>query len=115
LAPSASGGFPQLEGLRQAFWDLRYKHAVAGNVHIQVMAPGRHDTIHRRFVAQHGSRAYSIGFYVADVDEAERVLRSRGLRVVSKGRHENGLGFTYFGTLGPLGVNLCVRPSPKAY
>jgi len=117
------GGFAQLEGLRldgnpdheEAFWDLGYKHAMAGNVHIQVMAPGRHDTIHQRFVAQHGNRAYSVGFYIADVDEAERVLRERGLRVVWKGRHENGLGFTYFDTFERLGVNLCVRQSPRAY
>jgi methylmalonyl-CoA/ethylmalonyl-CoA epimerase len=117
------GGFTELSGLRldgsadeeEAFWDLGYKHALAGNVHFQVMAPGRHDTIHKRFVEQHGSRAYSVGFYVAAVDDAERYLQGRGLHVVWKGRHENGLGFTYFDTFDLLGVNLCVCQSPRTY
>lgn len=117
------GRFLELEGLRldgdpneeEAFWDLGYKHAMAGNVHFQVMCPGRHDTIHKRFVERHGNRAYSVGFYVGDVEHAERHLRDQGLRVVWRGRHENGLGFTYFDTFDLLGINLCVRQSPRAY
>ena len=56
-----------------------------------------------------------MGFYVADVEYAERELLNRGLRLLWKLRHENGLGSTYFDTIDQLGAHLCVRQSSRFY
>ena len=109
------GKLKVLEGMSvEEFDELGYRFVDVGGVHVQFMSPGEMDSPHKRFIAAHGARVFSIGFVVEDVDTAEDEMRSRGLEVLIKGRHENGWGFTYFDTFETLGVNICIRQSPKA-
>lgn len=109
------GRFKLLEGLDEAaFWKLGYKHAECGPIHLQVMSPADEDTGHKRFAAQYGRRVFSVGFVVDEIDRHEERLKSNGLEVLMKGRHEDGWGFTYFDTFRELGVNLCIRCNPEA-
>ncbi|MEO1198900.1 MAG: VOC family protein [Pseudomonadota bacterium] len=108
------GGFELLEGIDEdAFWKLGYKHAVCGDVHLQIMSPAEEDTGHKRFVAQHKRRVFSLGFVVDNLDAEESFVKSKGLNVLMKGRHQDGWGFTYFDTFDQLGFNLCIRTNPR--
>ncbi|MEO1198905.1 MAG: VOC family protein [Pseudomonadota bacterium] len=108
------GDFKLLQGLsREAFWNLGYEHVMVGRVHFQIMSPGIEPSPQKSYVDAYGPRAYSIGFYVEDTDDAERQMIDRGLTVAWKGRHQNGWGFSYFDTFKDLGVMICLRQSPK--
>jgi methylmalonyl-CoA/ethylmalonyl-CoA epimerase len=110
-----AGEFDVLEGItREEFRELGYRVATLGEVHLQFMSPGRMQSPHRKFIeASGGPRLFSAGFVVADIDEAEEELVRRGLQPMIRGRHQSGWGFTYFDTMMKLGLNICVRQSPR--
>lgn len=108
------GEYTQLEGDDpEALAATHYKFARIGDIHFQFMSP-KDDRPSRQnsFVKKYGSRVYSIGFLVDDVDAAEAAGIGFGLRVLAKGRHQDGWGFTYFDTFDDLGVYLTVRQNP---
>jgi methylmalonyl-CoA/ethylmalonyl-CoA epimerase len=92
------------------FWARDYRFCRVGPAHLQFMSPHRPGR-YQDFLDTYGNRVYSLGFVVDDVDAAEAELVGRGLTIRTKGRHEDGWGFTYFDTFDRLGVLLCVRQS----
>jgi catechol 2,3-dioxygenase-like lactoylglutathione lyase family enzyme len=82
----------------QAYRKLRYRYANLANYQLQLCQPDEGDTPQRQFLEQKGEGVYHLGFTVDHLDAAEKEGLRLGLDVISKGRLEDGSGFTYFDT-----------------
>jgi catechol 2,3-dioxygenase-like lactoylglutathione lyase family enzyme len=98
----------------EGFFDTRIRCAQIGPVQLQIVQPGKGQTIYKDFLEKNGEGVFHLGFVVPDIDAAEAAARGMGLAVISSGRRENGSGFTYFDTADQCGVTLLARQSPPA-
>lgn len=96
---------PNMDG----FMELRYVQAVVGDVEIQLVQPGEHDSPQKQFIEKYGEGVYHMGFVVDDVNKGEQVLKEKGLKILSRGRRPDQSGFDYFDTKNEAGVNLLIR------
>jgi catechol 2,3-dioxygenase-like lactoylglutathione lyase family enzyme len=115
--------FPSLEPFRHEldvpnaddFMDLEYRFTDLDNVQLQLCAPPKVGTLHRRFLDAHGEAVFHLGFSVDDCDAAEAYNRSLGL-TPKLGRLPNRNRFTYFDTDGRgAGVILQIRTATKPW
>jgi methylmalonyl-CoA/ethylmalonyl-CoA epimerase len=68
------------QGVREAM--LSPAQAEPGSAQLQLLAPLRPDSAIGRFLERSGPGLQQLAYRVADVDEAARVLRSRGVRLL---------------------------------
>jgi methylmalonyl-CoA/ethylmalonyl-CoA epimerase len=111
------GSFTQLQGAydEKGLSALHYKYVKIGDVHFQFMSPkDDRPSPHNSFLEKRGNGVYSVGFLVDDVDAAEAEGIRQGLKILMRGRHEDGWGYTYFDTAATLGINLTIRQNPYA-
>jgi hypothetical protein len=101
---------PNYEG----FITLRYVVAKIGDIELQLVQPSEFDSPQKQFLDTYGEGVYHIGFVVDDANEAEEILKVKGLKVLSRGRRSDQSGFDYFDTKKDAGVTLLTRKSaPK--
>ena len=98
----------------EGFYNLTIRCAQIGPVQLQLVQPGKGESIYKDFLEKHGEGVFHLGFVVDDVDAAQARVEQIGIRALSSGRRENGSGFTYFNTAEKAGVTLLVRQSPPA-
>lgn len=91
------------------FLALRYRIADLGPLELQLVEPGEGRSPQRDMLERQGPGVFSLGFEVDGLGPAERSLLEAGLRVLMRGRRDDGSGFTYFDTLDELGVSIIVR------
>jgi len=97
----------------EGFMHLRYVQATIGDIALQLVQPSSEfDSPQKRFLVTHGEGVYHIGFVVDDANEAETVLKEKGLKVLSRGRRPDQSGFDYLDTKKEAGVTLLIRKSP---
>jgi catechol 2,3-dioxygenase-like lactoylglutathione lyase family enzyme len=82
----------------EAYLKLRYRYANLANYQLQLCQPAEGDTPQWQFLKQRGEGMYHLGFAVDHLDAAEKEGVRLGLDIVSKGRLDDGSGFTYFDT-----------------
>lgn len=97
----------------EGFKELRFVQAFIGDVEIQLVQPGKHDSPQKRFLEKYGEGVYHIGFAVDDVNKGEKILKDKGLKVQSRGRRPDQSGFNYFDTKDEAGVILLIRKSAE--
>ena len=94
------------------FHKVKIKVVQIGPIQIQLIQPGEGKSHYKDFLEKKGEGVYHLGFVVDDVEDSEADLRKLGLKVLSRGRREDGSGFSYLDTAGKGGVVLLVRQSP---
>lgn len=98
----------------EGFYDLTIKCAQIGPVQLQLIQPGKGESLYKNFLREKGEGVYHLGFVVDDIEEAEVLVKEMGLHVISSGRRENGSGFTYLDTAKKGALTLLIRQSPPA-
>jgi methylmalonyl-CoA/ethylmalonyl-CoA epimerase len=111
--------YPSLEAFTEldvpdpdGFRGLRYRYTWIGDLQLQLCQPGPGETPQRRFLDERGEGVFHVGFEVPDADAADADAAARGVRVLMRGRRENGSGFSYYDTADRAGVILEIRQSP---
>lgn len=94
---------------------LTFVYCDSTSPQFQLCQPSDADTSQRKFLDEHGAGVYHIGFDADDVDAAEQAGKNLSLSVISRGRRDDGSGFTYFGTRPQIGVTLEVRKGSTAH
>ena len=97
---------------KEGFYDLTIKSARIGPVELQLIQPGKGESLYKDYLEKKGEGVYHLGFVVEDIDGSEAEVKSLGLGVISSGRRENGSGFSYLDTADKAGVTLLIRQSP---
>lgn len=97
-----------------AFRAVRVKWVQLGPVALQLMEPGKGDSLQRRVLESRGEGLFHISFRVEDVETAEAQARALGLDVLMKGRRADGSGFSHFDTAERGAALLSVRQNPGA-
>lgn len=95
------------------FYDIKVRCAQIGSVQLQLIQPGKGQTLYKDFLTQKGPGVFHLGFVVENLDQAEDQLVALGLKVISSGRRQNGSGFVYLNTAADGGVTLLVRQNPS--
>jgi methylmalonyl-CoA/ethylmalonyl-CoA epimerase len=93
----------------EAFKELKYRFCNLPNVQMQLCEPPQKPCPQREFLDSKGEGVFHIGFEVADADKAEAQGKASGMGVLSKGRRDNGTGFTYYDSAASAGVVLLTR------
>lgn len=96
----------------EGFYDLVIKCARLGNIELQLIQPGKGESLYKEFLEKKGEGVYHLGFVVEDIDKEEVCVKEMGIPVISSGRRENGSGFAYLDTVQKGGVTLLIRQSP---
>jgi len=96
----------------EGFYNLRIMVARMGAVDLQLIQPGQGKSLYREYLEKRGEGVYHLGFAVDDIDKAEAEVKRSGLRVISKGRREDGSGFAYLDSAERAGVTLLIRQNP---
>ena len=94
------------------FYNLKIKCVQIGPVQLQLVEPGKGDSLYRDHLEDKGEGVFHIGFEVNDIGKTDTEIEALGLNVLSSGRRENGSGFSYLDTASDAGVVLLVRQSP---
>jgi catechol 2,3-dioxygenase-like lactoylglutathione lyase family enzyme len=94
------------------FYHLKIKCAQIGAIQLQLVQPGQGDSLYKDYLENRGEGVYHLGFAVDDIDRSEAEVQAKGLGVISKGRRENGSGFSYLDTAEKAGVTLLIRQNP---
>ena len=98
----------------KGFYNLKIKCAQIGPVQLQLVEPGDGESLYKDHLRKKGQGVFHIGFEVEDISAADATLQTMGLEALSRGRRENGSGFSYLNTASQAGVVLLVRQSPPA-
>lgn len=96
----------------EGFYQLTIRCAQIGPVQLQLIQPGRGDSLYKQHLEKHGPGVYHLGFAVNDLTQARAEVRELGLKEKSSGVRDNGSGFAYLDTEKEAGVTLLVRQSP---
>lgn len=103
---------PEFEG----FMALKYVEARVGDIEIQLVQPSdKYDSPQKQFLDKYGEGVYHIGFVVDDVNEGEKVLESKGVKTISRGRRPDQSGFNYLDTKDDAGVVLLIRKTATGH
>lgn len=94
-----------------AFAAMQYRFVNLENVQLQLCQPPELDCPQRRFLDTYGEGVFHIGFE-HPYETAATAGADVGLRVLMRGRRDNGSGFVYFDTLEQAGVVLMTRQTP---
>ena len=98
----------------KGFYNLKVKWARIGPVQLQLVEPGDGESLYKDQLRKKGQGVFHMGFEVDDIGAADAEIETMGLNVLSRGRRENGSGFSYLNTASEAGVVLLVRQSPPA-
>jgi len=98
----------------EAFRELKYRFCNLPNIQLQLCEPPRKPCPQRDFLDSKGEGVFHIGFEVVDADKAEGEAKASGMHVLSRGRRDNGTGFTYYDTAPSAGVVLLTRATNPA-
>lgn len=97
---------------KEGFYNLTIKCAQIGPVELQLIQPGKGQSLYRDFLEKKGEGVYHLGFVVEDIETSDAEVKAIGLDVISSGRRKNGSGFSYLDTADKAGVTLLIRQSP---
>jgi catechol 2,3-dioxygenase-like lactoylglutathione lyase family enzyme len=97
-----------------AFRELKYRVCNLPSLQLQLCEPPHEPCPQRAFLDSKGEGVFHLGFEVGDADAAEREGVAAGMAVLSKGRRDNGTGFTYYDTADSAGVVLLTRATNPA-
>ena len=98
----------------KGFYNLKIRCAQVGPVQLQLIEPGDGESLYKEHLRKKGQGVFHMGFEVDDINDADSTIESMGLKALSRGRRENGSGFSYLNTASEAGVVLLVRQSPPA-
>jgi methylmalonyl-CoA/ethylmalonyl-CoA epimerase len=96
---------------KEGFLDTRIICAQIGDLQLQIVQPGKGNTIYKEFLEDKGEGVFHIGFQVDDIDDADKNAFNKGLKVLSSGRRDDGSGFSYYDTRKDAGIILLARQS----
>ncbi len=96
----------------EGFYHLKIKCAQIGTIQLQLIEPGQGGSLYKDYLQNRGEGVYHLGFSVDNIDRSEAEVRAMGLDVISKGRRDNGSGFSYLDTAEKGGVTLLIRQNP---
>jgi catechol 2,3-dioxygenase-like lactoylglutathione lyase family enzyme len=94
------------------FYNLKIKYVQIGPIQLQLVEPGKGDSLYKDHLEEKGEGVFHIGFEVNDISAVDAEIEAMGLNALSSGRRENGSGFSYLDTASDAGVVLLVRQSP---
>jgi len=97
---------------KEGFHNLTIKCAQIGPVELQLIQPGKGQSLYKDFLNKKGEGVFHLGFVVEDVEKSDLEVKAMGLGVISSGRRKNGSGFSYLDTADKAGVTLLIRQSP---
>lgn len=91
------------------FFDSCFVYTQLGNLQLQLVQPGKGNSIYKEFLETKGEGVFHIGFEVDDIDTVEKQLTDNEMKVLASGRRDDGSGFSYLDTRDNAGVTLLVR------
>ena len=93
--------------------DLNLKEVLTrmGSLDFEVIPLPEVPSLYHEFVKRRGEGPHHIGFLIEDADQVEKELTGRGIKVIQKGKSDNG-GYLYAGTdsVGGIVFELIQRP-----
>jgi methylmalonyl-CoA/ethylmalonyl-CoA epimerase len=103
------------QGVREAM--LAPAHAEPGGTQLQLLAPLRPDSAIGRFLERSGPGLQQLAYRVSDVDEAARLLRAAGVRLLydeaRRGTGGSRINFVHPKDAGGVLVELVEPPEPR--
>jgi len=96
----------------EGFYHLVIKCTKIGPIELQLIQPGKGESLYKDYLEKRGEGVYHLGFVVDDIEKEVSTVKGMGLEVISSGRRENGSGFAYLDAAQKGGVTLLIRQSP---
>jgi methylmalonyl-CoA/ethylmalonyl-CoA epimerase len=103
----------QLDG-KPATYELKVALSWFGSVRFELIEP-KGETIHKRFLEEHGEGLHHLAFEVADLDSAIANWEKHGITCLQRARSVTGALYAYMGSEGMRGVTIELIQLPKDY